>query len=293
MAYLSSKEEKDFLKQYNLNAYERPSVATDIVAFSLMDEGERESIRKLKPQSLKVLLIKRNAYPYKGMWALPGGFCIPGEDVYETARRELEEETGVADAFLESMNVYGESGRDPRGWIISNTFLALLDGSKYRLHAGTDAWEAKWFCIDISQNSEILISKGNGKKTEYELALSAGDCRINATITETKNMRNGHESVSYEISNVDGIAFDHAKIVFDAIRILRKRAEHEMELIFDLIPEHFTISQAQNAYECLLNKPLIGPNFRRKMSDLIVETDEMIEGEGFRPARLYKRNLDL
>lgn len=286
MSYIVTEEEREFLKSYSIEDFERPSVATDIVALSMLDEGERESIRKLQTQVLKVLLVKRNTYPFKGWWALPGGFCVPGEDVYETARRELKEETGVENAYLEPINVYGERGRDPRGWIISNTFLALLDGAEYRIHAGSDAWEAKWFSLQINA-SDTEEKEGITKK--YQIVLSSDENILTATLTEERNVCNGRGRVGIKIEDVDGIAFDHAKIILDAIMNLRREAENDVTLLFDLLPEYFTISQAQNVYECLLDKTLIGPNFRRKINDLVVETDQILDGEGFRPAKLYKK----
>ena len=93
--YRMSEEEKKYLERYDISEYERPSVATDMAIFSVMEAAEAENFRKLPKKSLKLLLVCREAYPYKGSWALPGGFCRPGEDVAETARRELFEETGI------------------------------------------------------------------------------------------------------------------------------------------------------------------------------------------------------
>lgn len=82
----------------------------------------------------------------------PGGFCIKGEDVIDTAKRELYEETNIQNAFLQLVGAFGESNRDPRGWIISNAFVALIDGELVNLRASTDAWEACWFSMDIRKN---------------------------------------------------------------------------------------------------------------------------------------------
>ncbi len=98
-------------------------------------------------KNLKLLLIKRGGYPYKNFWALPGGFAKPGEDIYETAKRELFEETGVDAAYLKLAGIFGEPGRDPRGWIVSNAFMALINAEDKTICAGTDAKEAMWFSI--------------------------------------------------------------------------------------------------------------------------------------------------
>lgn len=99
-SYKMSQEERDYLKAYDISSFERPSIAVDVVVFSILNDGERDNIRKLQKKRLKVLLIKRASYPYKGCWAMPGGFCVPGEDVIETAKRELFEETNVKDTYL-------------------------------------------------------------------------------------------------------------------------------------------------------------------------------------------------
>ena len=108
--YKMSSEEKEFLKQYDITQFERPSVATDIAIFSILQEGVNENFRKLPKKSLKLLLIKRANYPYKDCWALPGGFCRSDEDVYKTAKRELFEETNVENAYLQLSGIFGEIG---------------------------------------------------------------------------------------------------------------------------------------------------------------------------------------
>ena len=77
--YRMSEEEKQYLEQYDISAYERPSLAADMVIFSIREVAEAESFRKLPKKALKLLLIQRADYPYKGYWALPGGFCRRSE----------------------------------------------------------------------------------------------------------------------------------------------------------------------------------------------------------------------
>ena len=264
--------------------------------FSILNDGERDNIRKLQKKRLKVLLIKRAAYPYKDCWAMPGGFCIPGEDVIDTAKRELFEETNVKDAYLKLIGVYGEKNRDPRGWIISNTFMALMDGEKCQLKAGTDAWEAKWFSINVA--SEIVGKKVMDNETfiqtDYEMTFENMEAGIffTTSVKEYKTFRNNHQSVRYEIVENGNLAFDHGKIILDALLCLRKEVSENLKLAFDLMPESFTLTNLQNAYELIQGKKLITANFRRKIADYVVETEQMIEGEGFRPAKLFKRKVD-
>lgn len=293
--YKAGMEEQEYLKNYCIDKYERPSVATDMAIFSIMGDGERNNIRKLQKQALKILLIKRANYPYKDFWAMPGGFCRPGEDVWETARRELFEETNVENAYLRLAGTFGENGRDPRGWIISNTFLSLIDGESCSLRAGTDAWEAKWFAV-ILQQKEVRrnIYEDNAQiETEYELHLinEESGLDLSAKVKEYKQFKNYHETIHYEILESKQIGFDHAKLILHTLLLLRKNVNNDVRVAFDLMPELFTLTQLQNAVELILDETLLTANFRRKITDYVIETEQSVEGERHRPAKLFKRNV--
>jgi len=293
--YEMSEEEMAYLAQYDITRYERPSVAADMTIFSIMEEGKRENFRKLPKKALKLLLVCRGTYPYKGAWALPGGFCRPGEDVCETARRELYEETNIEKAYLSPVGIFGETDRDPRGWIISNTFLALVDAKKCRLRAGSDVGEAKWFSVRLKQQEVKKEVKEDfaEMETEYELCLvhEESDTELSAKVKEYKQFRDYHETVRYESSGETEIAFDHAKIILHALLQLRKNVENEPKQVFDLMPELFTLTQLQNAFELILDRELLTANFRRKIADYVIETEQVYEGMGHRPAKLFGRNV--
>lgn len=118
--------------------YERPGLTVDCVIFGLDLEEER----------LKVLLIERDLEPFAGMWAIPGGFVRQGETPEAAAMRELQEETGLTDVFLEQLYTFGEPGRDPRGWIVSVAYYALVSPEKHEINATTDARQARWFPVN-------------------------------------------------------------------------------------------------------------------------------------------------
>lgn len=105
--------EREFLEQYRAGDYERPSVAADMVIFTVTDE-EADSYRKLPEKELRILLIRRGGHPFLGKWALPGGFVQPSETTEQAAARELREETGVDDVYLEQLYTFSDIGRDPR-----------------------------------------------------------------------------------------------------------------------------------------------------------------------------------
>lgn len=113
---------------YSAAGFRTPDGApTDIVVFTIT-RTERTGAKKALPlRRLEVMLIKRKQWPCEGMWALPGGFTRESETVEACARRELLEETGVADVHLAYFNVYSAPDRDPRGWMISHAFFALVE----------------------------------------------------------------------------------------------------------------------------------------------------------------------
>ena len=113
--------------------YPRPSVTADVVAFTLRGDD------------LAVLLIRRKEEPFKGCWALPGGFVNENESLERAAARELYEETGLSGVRLEQLGAFGDPGRDPRGRTISVVFLGRVDAAKVKAVAADDAAEVGWF----------------------------------------------------------------------------------------------------------------------------------------------------
>jgi 8-oxo-dGTP diphosphatase len=137
--------ESEFLRRYRPADFPRPSVTVDIAAFSVIDAD------------LRVLLVRRGEHPFKGAWALPGGFVRvgdgrrdQGEDLDAAAARELEEETGltVADVYLEQLRAFGRAGRDPRMRVITVAYYALIRPDLVPLvRAGGDAAVAEWVTV--------------------------------------------------------------------------------------------------------------------------------------------------
>ncbi len=122
-------------KQYCYK-YPHPALTADCVVFGF------------NGKSLDLLLIERGIEPYKGMWALPGGFMNIDETIEQTARRELREETGLTGIYLEQFKTFSDTGRDPRERVVTVAFVALVRPSDYKLVAGDDAARAHWFDAD-------------------------------------------------------------------------------------------------------------------------------------------------
>ncbi len=115
--------------------FPRPALTVDCVVFGL-DEPD-----------LKVLLIRRDLEPFRGKWALPGGFVHVDESLEDAAKRELREETGLEKVFLEQLYTYGDLNRDPRERVVTVAYYALVRLSNHRVVAATDARDAAWFGV--------------------------------------------------------------------------------------------------------------------------------------------------
>lgn len=135
---------------YNVKKYRTPDGApTDIVIFTITRKEKTSAKKSLPLRELMVLLVRRKRWPFAGSWALPGGFSQESETMYETARRELMEETGVADVHLDYLNVYSQPGRDPRGWMISHAFFALVNEKwLVKRRAADDAEDVQLFTVN-------------------------------------------------------------------------------------------------------------------------------------------------
>ncbi|HZU67995.1 MAG TPA: NUDIX domain-containing protein [Ktedonobacteraceae bacterium] len=144
---------------YDASKYERPSVTVDVVMMSL------------RQRDLQVLLVKRRSWPYEGMWAIPGGFVQMDESLETAAKRELQEETGVHDVYLEQLYTFGDPGRDPRTRVITVVYFALLDSERLQVRAADDAADVRWFSMynlpplafDHAQILEYTLTRLRGK----------------------------------------------------------------------------------------------------------------------------------
>jgi 8-oxo-dGTP diphosphatase len=116
--------------------FSRAALTVDCVVFGLDDED------------LKVLLIQRDIPPFEGRWALPGGFVRVEESLEDAAKRELAEETGIRNVFLEQLYTFGDVNRDPRERVVTVAYYALVNLQGHAIQATTDARSAAWFALD-------------------------------------------------------------------------------------------------------------------------------------------------
>lgn len=205
--------------------YPHPSVTTDCVIFGF------DGI------SLKVLLIERGIEPFKGRWAFPGGFVNMDETCEQGALRELKEETGLTNAYIEQFHTFSDPKRDPRERVITVAYYALV--RKQDVCGGDDAAKAEWFSLN----------------------------------------------------SVPQLAFDHDRILREAMKRLRERIHFE-PIGFELLPEKFTLKQLQNLYEAILDVKFERSNFAKKMLhfNILNKLDETVWPTPKREAFLYSFN---
>ncbi len=267
---------ESFLSDYSIESYERPSVTTDIVSFTVRSQKE-DCYRKNPEQKLSVLLIKREDHPFKDMWAIPGGFLRPAETIEDCALRIIESETALKPVSLLQVGVFSKPGRDPRGWIISNAYASVM--GEEMIQRSVIKENAKWFEVSLSEKKDGSFTlKLQNDNTELSASLVCTPCKFGGSAFTAKENK--------------VLAFDHAEIIASAVKAIRHEAEN-YTLAFDFLPEKFTLASLQNIQEALMGASLLTANFRRKIADSVTETDEYTEGAGHRPARLFKRSSKL
>jgi ADP-ribose pyrophosphatase len=282
--------EAEFLRQYDAALYERPSVTVDILLFTVQNH-QPENYRKLAQKELKILLIKRGDHPFLGQWALPGGFINMDESLDAAALHELKTETSVENVYLEQLYAWGEPDRDPRTRVISSSYIALVDSAQLKVKAGDDAVDAGWFTVKRSliEEHKMITPGGYILQQTYSIQLFSVQATLSAKLKLIKATEGKVTQYKREIIESPGIAFDHAMILDYAIERLRNKAEYT-DIVFNLMPEYFTLTELQQVYEVILDKELLKANFRRKILDMVIETDRWTSDEGHRPAQLFRKN---
>ncbi|HEY8436064.1 MAG TPA: NUDIX domain-containing protein [Haloplasmataceae bacterium] len=286
------KSEEEFLKDYDVTKYDRPSVSVDTLVFTIVDR-KPQNYRKLPEKVLRALLIKRNDYPYKDKWALPGGFVKMDEDLETAALRELKEETNVDvdDVYIEQLYTYGDVHRDPRTRVISCAYLALTNASNLNIKPGDDAGDAMWFDVTskLIEENRTIHDGGYILKKKYRLLLENEHHRFENIIQVTIERIGKHPRIRQEVLSSPDLAFDHAEIIHYGLERLRNKIEYT-DIAFNLIGDYFTLTELQQVYEVILGKELLKANFRRKIANMVCETNRFKKDVGHRPSRLYRFN---
>ncbi|MGD2040289.1 MAG: NUDIX domain-containing protein [Anaerolineae bacterium] len=207
---------------------ECPQISVDVVIFSLRDA------------QLRILLVSRQRPPFENTWAIPGGVVRDDEALERAAQRQLEEQTGLVDVFLEQLYTFGDPHRHPHQRIVSVTYFAVVPPTGIVPRAADDGQRVRW----------------------------------------------------WPMGDLPPLAFDHGSILDYALTRLRYKLEYTA-VGFELLPQTFTLTELQTAYEIVLGETLDKRNFRRKIlsAEIIEPTGEYRAGEG-RPAQLYRYRQD-
>ena len=263
--------EDEFLKNYDSSAFEKLSMTTDIIIFSVSDE-EVNNYRKLNKKYFSVLLVKRDDYPFKDKWCLPGGFIKIDEDLEDAPKRILANETNIHNIYLEQLYTFGSVNRDPRMRIVSTSYMALIDKNRLKDKLNSNA---SWFNVEYYEKDNII-----------DVTLTSKDeiltFKVKKVLKELTTDR-----YKFEVIENDSIAFDHPLVIVSGIERLKNKIEYT-DIVFNMMPEYFTLGELQQVYEVILNKKLLDPAFRRIISSKVIKTDKIKTGEGHRPSYLFK-----
>ena len=237
-----SLEEAEFLARYDTAEFPHPSVAVDIVLLSAAES------------SLHAVLLKRGEHPYRGDWALPGGFVGMRESLEDAVDRVLRDKTGIEGVFTEQLYTFGTPDRDPRTRVISVAYYALVEFG--RLNAA---------------------------------GLGSGDLRLARIEVPWKGLKGGGVRARDRDGRRLALSFDHDLILGTTVQRLRGKLDYA-PIGFELLPRHFTLRQLQAVHEAVLGRTVNKDSFRRRMlaSGLVAATGKREEGVLHRPAELFR-----
>lgn len=279
--------EQQFLENYRakeLEQFEKPSVTVDVLIFTIKNI-ESENPRKLPEKRLNVLLVKRDIYPEKGKWSIPGGFVRMDETLEDAAKRTLKAKTGVENVFLEQLYTFGDINRDPRTRVVSVSYMALVrenDINVNKLNA-----DCEWFTISKKiQKSESV----HDKPFVLETVSLTNEANTMEYVSKTDTtVKCGTVGMNTQILNNGGLAFDHAKILQTGLTRIRNKLNYTT-IAFSMVPSVFTLTELQMVYEEILCEKIYPTIFRRNIMPMLIDTGKLFSETPHRPAKLYRLN---
>ena len=265
---------EEFLAAYDETLYRRPSNTVDMILMTI-SEG-----------SLKILLVKRGDHPFIHDWALPGGFINFDEDMETAVQRELAEETNITDnTYFKQLYTFGNADRDPRTRIITTAYLSMTPEENIRnTAAGDDAAETGWFTISkITENTD-----DSGRKSVLRMDLDEKDIHMIYDVNDSVRSNYVETRSSLNPQSNAKLACDHIKAINMAMDQIQHRAA-STGILFNMLPEEFTLRQAQTVYEAIIGRKTDTGNFRRDIKKMLKQTGRKC-ATGGKAAELYRFN---
>jgi len=234
--------------QREFKDYPRPSLAVDPAVMTVHDGR------------LWTILWRRQNAPQQGYWALPGAFVNEGEELEAAVARALRTKANLdRTSYVEQLFAWNKVGRDPRGWVITVAYFALLPQKQLQA------------AVDGDKNVGLFALEFDGSSSGRPARVVGTDGRPVSP------------------------AFDHAEILGMVVRRLRERLWHS-PVVLALLPERFTLHEMRTSYEAILGRSLNKDSFRRKVTNnkmLIQPTGEYQQDVDHRPAELFARTIEL
>jgi 8-oxo-dGTP diphosphatase len=239
--------------------FPRPAVTADVVAFTM------------RADDLAVLLVQRKDEPFRGAWALPGGFVNENEALERAAARELHEETGLSGLRLEQLGAFGDPGRDPRGHTITVAYVSFLV-HEAAITPGDDAADAAWHPF-----RSLALDPAAASRSVAPPPLRRGAKRRSSASAR------GAEPVR--------LAFDHAKIISRAYRRICKHLDDPVrDTAFDIVPPRFTLAELRRLYEVVLGRTIAPVTIRKYFVDRGLVIPATSKPTTKKSAQLYRWN---
>lgn len=226
---MNAKRMEKRIENYPQKSFDHAVVAVDLVIFNVI-KGK-----------LMVLLLELKEDPFKGKWALPGGLVTQQESLEDAVKRHMKNRVGKIDAHFEQLYTFGDPQRDPRGWVVSVAYMALISSAEF----------------------EPKTTK-RYKRIDWK-----------------------------SVGNLPPLAYDHEKIINTAVERLRNKVAYT-NIIKELMPSEFTLTELQEMYELILGEKLDKRNFRKKILalEILDKLDKKKQGTPMRPAQLYRFKSD-
>lgn len=275
-------EDKNFLLMYSDSEYQKPSVTVDAVVFRL-SETQSQNYRKLPQKKLQVFLTKRSYPPFKNKYAVIGTFIDLNFELSKTMKLCVKKKVNLQNFYFEQLYTFGEKTRDPRTRVLSTSYM-LLTNKEEKLENG------EWFDVNVTET--ILKNTIANDCYEFEKQINLVLSNQNNTFENILNLKIKKQDLqeSKTVSVQDSyLAFDHAKIIYYALERLKNKLEYT-DIIFNLLPKYFTLTELKNCYEVILGEKLLDANFRRKTAKLVVPTQDFVTGKGHRSSQLFTHN---